>query len=157
MKKLSAIAIIPCIGVICLTAGVARGGTTGLGTNCVETWPYNVGLVYLGASVASASYSDGTTIACPIDSDHDVGGVAQFKVAVRDYSFDEDVSCYGVAYDSNGNHMGSSPVMSTSGSSGAFTNLTMSISGVDPASDWGFGVLCNIPEYPSGVSSVRVY
>lgn len=157
MKRLNSLAMIACVGAASLTSGVAQSSATALGTNCVERWPFNVGLVYSNNSVLSGSYVDATSVSCPIAVDHDLGSSAEFKLAVRDYDPDNDFACFAVAYNSDGVLQGTSPTKTTSGSSGSATTLTMSISGADPASSWAFAVVCDLPAYPSQLSSIRAY
>lgn len=157
MKRLNSLAMVVCVGAVGLTSGVAQSSVTALGTNCVERWPYNVGLVYFNNSVLSGSYADATTVSCPITVDHDLGSSAQFNLVVRDYDPDDDFACFAAAYDSDGVLQGTSPTQTTSGSSGSATTLTMSISGVNPVSSWAFAVVCDLPGYPSQLSSIRAY
>ncbi len=146
-----------CVAAACLASGVAQSGTTAMGTVCVERYPFGLGLVYGNSSVLSGNYTQGTTVTCPISVDHDLGSVADFFVVVSDNSTTYDYSCYGVAYDSTGVLRGTSPTRTSSGSSGAVTTLSMSISGVDPGADWSFAIVCDVPEYSSQIYSLRAY
>lgn len=157
MKRLNLLAMVACAGVVGLTPGIAQSSATALGTNCVEQYPYNLGLVYTTAGVSSANYSEGTRVTCPIAVAHDLGSTAQFEVVVKDRDPGGNFSCFAVAYNPYGVYQSSSPVETSSGSSGSAATLSMSISGVNPGSSWAFAVVCNVPAEQSELVSMRAY
>jgi len=157
MKHLKKLAMIPCIGAVCLTAGAAQSGASAMGSVCVEHWPRGVGLVYGGSTVSSAVYGEGTIVTCPIAIDHDIGTTADFKIVFQDRSQDSNFKCHGEAYDSNGNSKGSTGDVTSSGSSGATQTRYMSLSGVDPASSWMFAIVCEVPNEQSMILAMRAY
>lgn len=156
MTKYSSIAIAACLGAVSLTPSVARSSATTLALNCMPYWPTGVGLVYTGTTASSADYSSPTEAICPIDVDHDVGSSIQFRVIVKDRSSTDNFSCFGEAFNVDGVSQGVTAPANSSGSSGNATTLTMSLSGVNPGSDWTFSVKCHVPDAQSEIVTLRV-
>jgi hypothetical protein len=149
---------------ICLTPGDAIGGSTAVGSACepyayqlatppayqVQTNAINHGLYAADAQLLG--------VTCPIPIETTLGATVTFRVRVGDGSDMNPVTCYGSAYNQNGDAIGTTSAMTTSAAGTGTSTLTATLAVSPQSSSYTYGVNCTLPGNPqSAVKSVRVY
>lgn|GEM_PF-2112100 len=163
IKNLMSLAALVCAGAVSLTPGEASGGSSVAGSNChVFNYQFSTPPPYLRHpnAVSHGNYDPSAPllgVTCLLPTENTLGTTVNFRMRVSDYSDAAGVTCYGVAYNQDGNTVATTTAATTSAADqGGFT-LTKSLSVNPQSSSYTYGVNCTLPGNQSAIFGVRIY